>query len=147
MGKIDVDIDKALVTRESGRGFCEPGVFSDRLDVIRTRARLLAGRDRVLMKMYLDNGNSFGQIAKIAGVSESSISRKITRLTKRLVDNEYILCRKYRQHFDKEEMVVAKDYFVRGKSQQAIARGRGVSVYRIRKILSKIRGFANRDKH
>lgn len=147
MGKINIDIDKALVTHGSGRGFCEPGVFADRLDVVRTRARLLAGRDRVLMKMYLDNGSSFGQIAKIAGVSESSIARRIGSLTKRLINNEYIMCRRYRQYFDREEMAVAKDYFVRGKSQQAIAEGRGVSVYRVRKIILRIRGFANRDKH
>jgi len=147
MAKINVDISKVLVSRESGRGFCEAGVFSDRLDVIRTRSRLLAGRDKVLMRMYLDNGNSFGQIAKIAGVSESSISRRIARLTRRLIDNEYIMCRKYRQHFDREEMAVAKDYFVRGRSQQAIAESRGVSVYRIRKILSKIRSFKRKVRH
>ena len=142
MGKINVDIAKVLVTKTGGRGFFEPGVFADRLDVIRTRARLLAGKDKVLMKMYLDNGNSFGQIAKIAGVSESSISRRIRRLTKRLIDNEYIMCRKYRQYFDREEMAVAKDYFVRGRSQQSIAESRGVSVYRVRKIITRIRSFS-----
>ena len=66
--------------------------FKDRIDLLRSRVGLLAGRDRALMQIYLDNSGTFSQMAKIAGVNESNIARRIHKLVRRLLDGQYITC-------------------------------------------------------
>ncbi|MHC4424656.1 MAG: AsnC family protein [Planctomycetota bacterium] len=111
----------------------------DQIDLLRSRLNLLSGKDRVLMTMYVENGNSFRQIARLLGVSETSIARRIHTMTKRLMDGEYIVCLRNRGKFTKRQMDVAKDYFLMGLSMRKIAEQRCWSVYRVRQTVMKIR--------
>ena len=112
--------------------------YRDRIDLLRIRASMLTGKDKLLMTMYLSNSNSFRQMSRLAGVNEASIARRIHKVTKRLIDSEYITCLRNRDKFTRTEMAVAKDYFLLGLSQRKIAIKRNYSVYRIRKILKRI---------
>ena len=112
--------------------------YRDRIDLLRSRVSLLTGKDRLLMTMYLENGNTFRQMARLAGVNEASIARRIYKVTKRLIDGEYITCLKNRDKFAGSEMAVAKDYLLLGLSQRKISIKHNYSIYRIRKILKKI---------
>ncbi|MBA7675103.1 hypothetical protein ES703_83332 [subsurface metagenome] len=112
--------------------------YRDRIDLLRSRVSLLSGKDKLLMTMYLENSNSFRQMARLAGVNESSIARQINRVTKRLLDGEYITCLRNHDKFSKREMGVAKDYFLLGLSMKKIAGKRRCSYYRVRKTLKKI---------
>jgi len=114
-------------------------VYRDRIELLRSRVSLLTGKDKLLMTMYLENGNTFRQMAQLAGVNEASMARRIHKLTRRLIDGEYIRCIRNRDRFTKTEMSVAKDYFLLGLSQRKIASKRGHSVYRVSKILKGIR--------
>lgn len=116
-------------------------VYADRIDVIRSRARLLVGRDRAIMIMYLERGNSIAQIARVAGVTEAVISRRVRRLMGRLIDNDFIVCLRHKKLFNRMELNVAKDFYLVGLSQSTIAVERDISVYRVRKVLAKIRAF------
>jgi DNA-binding CsgD family transcriptional regulator len=113
-------------------------VYADRIDLLRTRVDILTGRDKALMTMYLDNGSTFRQMARIAGVNESSIARKIHRLTRRLLNAGYITCLRNRHRLSKIDLLVARDYFIEGISQQNIARKRKITVYAVRKALRNI---------
>ena len=113
--------------------------YRDRVDLLRLRLSLLSGKDKLLMTMYLENANSFRQMARLAGVNESSIGRRIHRVTKRLIDGEYITCLRNRNRFTKTEMAIAKDHFLRGLSMKKIAGKRHWSYYRVRKTLIKIK--------
>ena len=115
----------------------------DRIDLLRIRASMLTGKDKLLMTMYLSNSNSFRQMARLAGVSEASIARRIRKVTKRLTDGKYITCLRSRDKLTSAEMAVAKDCFLLGLSQRKIAIKRNHSVYRIRKILKIIQQFIN----
>ena len=86
--------------------------YRDRIDMLRSRVSLLSGKDRLVMTMYLENGNTFRQMARLAGVNETSIARIIYKATKRLIDGEYITCLRNRDKFTRTEMGVAKDYFL-----------------------------------
>jgi len=110
----------------------------DRIDLLHSRASMLTGKDKLLMTMYLNNSNSFRQMARLAGVNEVSIARRIHKVTKRLIDGEYITCLRNRDKFTRAETAVAKDYFLLGLSQRKIAIKRNHSIYRIRKILKRI---------
>lgn len=112
--------------------------YRDRIELLRSRVSLLTGKDRLMMTMYLENGNTFRQMARLAGVNESNIARRIHRITKRLIDGEYIMCLRNRDKFTRAEMAISKDYFLLGLSQKKIASKRKRSFHQIRKILKRI---------
>ena len=109
---------------------------------MRTRVSLLSGKDKVLMTMYLDNGNSFAQIASLTGVCPSTIARRINRMIKRLTDNEYITCLRNRNKFTKLEMDIARDYFLRCRAMKKIMFDRKLTYYQVREIIRKVKLFA-----
>ncbi len=115
--------------------------YRDEIDLLCGRLNLLNGKDKVLMTMYLENGNSFRQIARLTGISDTSIARRINRLTKRLLDNQYIICLRNRDKFTREQMNIAKDYFLRGLSIRKIAMKRNRSFYQIRETMKKIQSI------
>ena len=88
---------------------------------------MLTGKDRVLMTMYLEHGNTFYQMGKMLDVNEVTIARKIRRLINRLTDGGYMVCLRHREKFTKTEMNVAKDYFLLGESIKKIAEKRNCS--------------------
>ncbi len=105
------------------------------------RADLLEGTNKLLMTMYLENGNTFRQMAQLMGVSESTVKRQIHKLTERLIDGEYITCLRNREKFSKEELDIAKDYFLLGLSIKKIAIKRDLTYYAVRRTLKKIQRF------
>jgi hypothetical protein len=111
----------------------------DQADVLRSRLHMLSGTDKVLMTMYVENGNSCRQIARIQGVSETTVARRIDVVVKRLMDGEYIRCLRSRRKLTADQMAIAKDFFVMGLPMSRIAGRRGSSVYRVRRTLVKIR--------
>jgi len=110
----------------------------DRIDLLRSRVSLLTGKDKVLMTMYLENSNSFRQMAWLTGVNETSIARRIHKVTKRLIDGKYITCLRNRDKFTEAEMDIAKDCFLLGLSMKKITKKRDITYYRVRKTLKKI---------
>ena len=109
-----------------------------RIDALRSRVGLLVGEDKLLMTMYLENGNSFRQIARLTGVNISTVARRIHKLAKRLTNGEYITCLRNREKFTGAELVIVKDYFLVGLTRREIAAKHNCSVYRVRKILKKV---------
>ena len=110
----------------------------DRIDLLESRVGLLTGKDKLLMTMYLNNGNSFRQMARLIGVNEATVGRRIHKVTKRLIDGEYITCLRNRDRFTEVEMNIARDYFLIGLSIRKIATKQHVSYYHVRETLKKI---------
>lgn len=129
---------KRIHTKISERTLKDKNEYRDRIDLLRSRVNLLTGKDKLLMTMYLENSNSFRQMARLAGVNESRIARRIHKVIKRLLDGEYITCLRNRNKFSKTEMGIAKDYFLLGLSMKKIAGKRRRSYYRVRETLKKI---------
>lgn len=110
----------------------------DSIDILCSRVGLLAGMDKVLMTMHLRNGASIRQIARLTGMSVSKTSRKITRLSGLLLENEYLICLRNRRMFTVLEVDIARDYFLQGRSVREIAIRRKNSYYNIQKTIRKI---------
>ncbi len=117
--------------------------YRDENDLLRSRLILLDGKDKVLMSMYLENGNSFRQIARLTGISEARIARRIHGLTKRLIDGQFIVCLRNRDKFTPEQMTIAKDYFLIGLSISIIATTRRRSCYHVRQSIKNIQNILN----
>ena len=133
MKKMHVNISqKTLEAKNRHRG---------QIDLLRSRLNLLNGKDKVMMTMYLENGNSFRQIARLTGVSEARIARRIRGLTKRLIDGQYIVCFRNRNKFSKAQMTIAKNYFLTGLSMRKIAVKRHRSYYHVRETIEKIKSI------
>ena len=90
------------------------------------------------MTMYLKNGNTFSQMARLAGVNETTIARRINKIIRRLTEGEYITCLRHRQLFSRKEMKIARDYFLSGKPMKIIAEKQCSSYYRVRETIKKI---------
>lgn len=121
--------DAALAAK--GRHREQVSLLLDRLD-------LLEGRAKVMMKMHFENGSSFRQIARLLGVSETSVARRIHRISDRLLDGRYIVCLRNRHRLTRDQLAVAKDYFLRGLSQSKISETKRLSLYRVGRTLREI---------
>ncbi len=117
----------------------QKGRHRERTDVLRSRLHILSGTDKVLMTMYVENGNSCRQIARIAGVNETTVARRINAVVKRLMDGDYIRCLQSSRKLTADQMAIAKDFFVMGLPMSKIAGKRCSSVHRVRKALLDIR--------
>ena len=138
MNKVNVNISKqALEIRDLHRG---------QMERLQSRLGLLSGKDKVLMTMYIVNGNSFRQIARLRGVSETSIARRIHQISERLTEGEYLRCVRNRDKLNRRQMVIARDYFLTGLSIKGIADKRSLSMYAVRKELYKIRNLIRETK-
>ena len=122
------------------------GHHRSRTDVLRSRLHILSGTDKVLMTMYVENGNSCRQIARIAGLNESTVARRINAIVKRLMDGQFIRCLKNSRKLTVDQMAIAKDFFVMGLPMSRIAGKRSSSVHRVRKALVNIRSLVDEDE-
>jgi predicted DNA-binding protein YlxM (UPF0122 family) len=112
--------------------------FKDRIELLRSRVGLLTGKDRALMKIYLENSGTFSQMARIASVNEANIARRIHKLVRRLLDGQYITCLRNRDEFTQEQIEMARDYFVDGLAMGEIADRHEITYYQVRKTMRKI---------
>lgn len=110
----------------------------DETELLRDRVALLAGRDKALMTMYMVKGISIRQIARLLGTTESRIARRIRKLTTNLIDGEYLECLRTREKFTRNQLDIARDYFLSGHSIRMIAARRRRSIYSIRKIVRDV---------
>ena len=116
------------------------------IDLLRRRLNLLAGTDKVLMTMYVEHENSFRQIARVCGVSESNVARRINGIISRLTDGQYMTCLRNRDKLSRWQLAVAKDYFLIGLSMRKIAGKRRRSYYNVRDTLNEIRNIVTESE-
>jgi DNA-binding Lrp family transcriptional regulator len=100
---------------------------------------LLAGEDRLLMTLYLEDGHSYRQIARLIGANPTTVARRVRRVARRLIDETYSVCLENRSAFSGPELAILRDYFLRGLSFARIGRKRGTSYYRARTTVLKAR--------
>jgi predicted DNA-binding protein YlxM (UPF0122 family) len=112
--------------------------FKDRIELLRSRAGLLTGKDRALMKIYLENSGTFRQMARLASVNEANIARRIHKLVRRLLDGQYITCLRNRDKFTQEQIEMARDYFVDGLPMSEIANRHDTTYYTVRQTMKLI---------
>lgn len=116
------------------------------IEMLKGRLELLAGRDRILMRMYIEHENSIRQIAGLLGVSEAKVARRVRKLTKRLLAGRYIESPQARRMFSARQLDIAADYFLRGLSIRTIARKRKRSCYYVRSIIVKVQNCSRRRR-
>jgi predicted DNA-binding protein YlxM (UPF0122 family) len=113
------------------------------IEILKSRLNLLCGPDKFLMTLYLENGYSIFQISRLTELTEAKIKRRIDKITKRLINGQYIKCLRNRNKFKQSQMAIAKDYFLTGLSVRGIADKRNWSIYKVREKITKIKDILN----
>lgn len=138
MNEVNINISEQMLE--------EKKVRRGRMELLQSRLGLLSGSDKVLMTMYIVNGNSFRQIARLRGVSETSVARRIHQIAGRLTNGEFLICLRNRDKLSPRQMTIARDYFLTGLSLKRIAGKRNMSLYAVRKELAGIRNLIREKK-
>jgi DNA-directed RNA polymerase specialized sigma24 family protein len=112
--------------------------YRDFNEQLKNRLSLLRGADRVLMKMHLENGYSYADLSRLAGVSQATISRRIKKIADRLTGSEINAYYMHRGDFDTGQRAIIKDHLREGLSQRKICSRRNISRYRVRSALDKL---------
>ncbi len=111
---------------------------AEEVQLLGRRAEILGAGDRALVLMYLEKGSCFSEIARIVGLNEANVARRIHKLVARLLDGEYITCVRHRAVLGKLNLAIAKDRLIEGLSVRQIAAKRRTTVYRVRRGLLQI---------
>lgn len=105
-------------------------------DTLRRGLGLLVGNDKQLMEMYFEKNYSVKDISELAGVCESTVARRIGKISDRLLQPGFIFFIRKGWKFDAAERKVLRDHLRDGLSQRKIAEKRNLSRYKVRKIIS-----------
>lgn len=108
------------------------------IDRIRRRRTWLTGQDRLLIEMVYIRGSTCRQIAALTNMTPSSVSRRIRKLTERLLDRRYPICLRHRERLSPVQLAIARDRFIAGLSRKAIARRYKCSLYRVDRHLKRL---------
>ena len=138
MAKIPIDFSDFTDRVAGGSSLSSTGVFADRIDLLRSRADILSGKDKELVIMYLERGVTFQQMATIVGVNRSKIARRVNKLIKVLLDDEYVMCIRNRHLLSRDEQMIARDRYIGGLSQVKIVEKREFTLYHVRKCIRRI---------
>jgi len=114
-------------------------MLREQMEILRNRLCLLGEKDRALMRMYLENGSSIRQLAKLTGTNRANISRKVRKITRRLLDERFVICLHKRRAMTPFEFSVARDSFIKGLSFREISQRKRVSYHSIRKTMKNIK--------
>jgi DNA-binding CsgD family transcriptional regulator len=77
-------------------------------------------------------------MARLAGVNEANVARRIHKLVRRLLDGQYITCLHYRDKFTEEQIEMARDYFLDGLPMREIADRHEITYYAVRRTIKQI---------
>ena len=108
------------------------------VELVRRRIRILRGIDKGLMSLYYIDGCSYGKIAAILGINESNVSRRIRKITSRLISGQYIRCLQNKRFFSPQELQIAREYYISRRTMRQIAEKSGSSFYEVRKSINRI---------
>ena len=149
MAKVQLDLKKINAAAGGDKSDVSLGnsLYANMAELLADRAEILTGKDRDLVMMYLEKGCSMAPLARIAGVSESTIARRIHKLMARLLNGGYIMCLRNSGRFTRGELAVAKDYFLHRRTIASIAAKRKMSVYLVRKAMQKVRDITLEQSH
>lgn len=122
------------VAADSGRGDWR----REAAELLRRRICLLDDKGEALMELYLEAGSSYRRMARLTGVNEVTVARRIRAMTRRLVSGPYLDCLRTRRSLSEIEMSIAGAYYLKGLPIKKITAENGWSYYRIRRTIAKI---------
>jgi len=111
-------------------------------DRLLRRMSLLRKEDKVFLEAYLRFDMPFRKLAELSGRDEKTIARRIRSLAGRLMGDEYIRVLEMKDCLSAEEMAIAYDYFLLGRSRRALGRLYHMGRARTERVIGKLEALA-----
>jgi len=102
-------------------------------DRVLTRSDTLEPEQRALLRVILDQGSSFQQVARLRGEHATTVSRRFRRLLGTLSRSTGGTARR----LNPTDETILSAYYLFGMNQSQIADRLGISRYRVRKALAR----------
>jgi transposase len=114
----------------------------EQVDQLLAMAEYLAPDDRALIEAIYGRGLSVRQVARAGCVTPGRITRRLRRLMQRLASPTFRLALTDSQDWPAQRRRIAEMALVKGVSLRDTAASVGVSLYRERQELERLRGLA-----
>lgn len=99
--------------------------------------RVLSGEQRALPTVILEQGSSYGQVARLSGEHASTISRRFRRLLAKLSHRTGGTAPDKTARLAPLNKAILSGYYLHGMNQSQVAARLGISRYRVRKALDE----------
>lgn len=119
----------------------------DTAQSLRERAEYLTEPDRTLVMMYLENQNSFRQMAQLLGVSEATVARRVKKIISRIGNRDIEPVLAESSTLSHRQKKIARDYFLRGLNVKKIAHKYKMTYYNTRRTINLLRKLSGQHKH
>ena len=103
------------------------------------RSARMDRKQKALLWMILDQGASYGQVARLTGEHASTVSRRFRAMMRRLRGRPPHTAEAALDKLTQLEKNILVESFVYGASQKQIAAKLGISRYRVRKALARFK--------
>jgi len=107
-------------------------------DRVLTRADVLEADQRALLRIILDQGSSYQQVARLRGEHATTVSRRFRRLLRKLAHGTRDKPPIKAGNLAPLDKTILSAYYLFGMNQSQIAARLGISRYRVRKALEQI---------
>jgi hypothetical protein len=127
---------------------CDAGIggYLDAADMLESRLEFLEGKEKILMEMRLRQGATFGQIAALTGMHQSSVARAVHKLRGRLLKGVFAVCLRNRERLTDQQLAIARDRFLTRLPIPLIAKKHNCTMYRVREVLAELAGIVAETK-
>jgi len=112
---------------------------------LRMRLDLLEGKERSMLELYLEHNASYSRLAELTGMSERYLARKVRRLLRRLLSEEYVSIVRHKKLFGTKTLEVAYDRYILGMSVRSISKKRNLSRYRVNNRIRWLQEWLNNN--
>lgn len=106
-------------------------------EVLHDRSLRLDREQKVLLRMVLDQGASYEQVARLSGEHATTVSRRFRALMRRLRGKPLEAADTALRLLSPLEKTILIESFLCGSGQTEIAAKLGISRYRVRKVLAR----------
>jgi predicted DNA-binding protein YlxM (UPF0122 family) len=104
------------------------------------RVDILSEKQRTLVRLFM-NSHSYSSIAKIAGVNEVTVARRLKKIARHISSNNFFAALSENNNLPAEKMEILKDYFVSSLAIKTIAKNKNLSFYSVRKMIRQMRNL------
>jgi DNA-directed RNA polymerase specialized sigma subunit len=109
------------------------------------RAKQLDKQKKALLRIILDQGGTYHQVARLSGEHAGTVSRRFRAIMRRLRSRPLFAANTDLNNLTPLEKNILIESFVYGTGQEQIAAKLGVSRYRVRKALDNFKAIGSRQ--
>jgi DNA-directed RNA polymerase specialized sigma subunit len=115
-------------------------------DLVLGRAKQLDKQKKALLRIILDQGGTYHQVARLSGEHASTVSRRFRAIMRRLRSRPLFAANADLNNLTPLEKNILIESFVYGTGQEQIAEKLGVSRYRVRKALDHFKATGHKQQ-